>query len=119
MKRARKWSADNREAERHPAESGGPFRRRTALRQLDGLALDRERELSPAVAAAHVRVIGEPGVPRVVAPAGTGSVPRESGSAGETEREAHPAWNRVQPVPIDQPFGASPRSVAPDSKADS
>ena len=114
MKRARKWSADNREAERHPAESGGPFRRRKALRQLDSLALDPERELSPAVAAAHVRVIGEPGVPRVVAPAGTGSVPRESGSAGETEREGHPAWSRVQPVPIDQPFGAPSRSVAPD-----
>ncbi|MGA2305440.1 MAG: hypothetical protein ABSH29_14720 [Acidimicrobiales bacterium] len=116
MKRARKWSADNRAGEGHAAEPGGPLRRRRALRQLDSLALDPDREPSPAAATAHVRVIGEPGVLRVVARTGTDSVPRESGSApGEPGVEGHPAGSRVHAVPIDQPFGAPSRSVVPEN----
>jgi hypothetical protein len=116
MKRARKWSADNRAGEGHAAEPGGPLRRRRALRQLDSLALDPEREPSPAAATAHVRVIGEPADMRVVAPAGTDRVPGENGSAPEeVPVEGRPAGHRVHAVPIDQPFGAPSRSVVRDS----
>jgi hypothetical protein len=110
MKRTRKWSADNRAGEGHPAEPGGPLRRRRALRKLDSLALDRGRdrdrsrglERSPAAATAHVRVLGEPGELRVAARTGTDSVPRGSGSA--------PGEPGVHAVPVDdQPFGASGR----------
>jgi hypothetical protein len=115
MKRARKWSADNRAGEGHAAEPGGPLRRRRALRQLDSLALDPEREPSPAAATAHVRVIGEPAVPRVAARNDTDAVPRESGSApGEPGEEGHPAAHGVHAVPIDQPVGGPSRSVATD-----
>jgi hypothetical protein len=115
MKRARKWSAEKSAGEGRAAEQGGPLRRRRALRQLDVLALDPERELSPSVAIAHVRVIGEPAVPRVAAHNGTDSVRRESGSAREESgADGDPAGRRVHAVPIDQPFDASSRSVATD-----
>jgi hypothetical protein len=131
MKRARKWSADNK-VERHAGEPGGPLRRRKALRHLDSLALDPERELSPA--AAHVRVIGGPGSvqdgsdgreepeasvgPRVVAaPASTGRVPEaaDAAGAGTPDAEERPQAQRVHAVPIDQPFSDPSRSVAPDN----
>jgi hypothetical protein len=123
MKRARKWSADKRAGEGRAAEPGGPLRRRRALRQLDVLALDPERELSPS--AAHVRVIGEPAVPRVAARSGTDSVPLQRGPAreergsareefGTVEAIADPAERRVHAVPIDQPFDVPSRSVATD-----
>jgi hypothetical protein len=123
MKRARKWSAEKRAGEGRAAEPGGPLRRRRALRQLDVLALDPERELSPS--AAHVRVLGEPAVPRVAAQNGTDSVPakrgsgrEERGSAGEEPGAVgavgDPAERRVHAVPIDQPFDAPSRSVVTD-----
>jgi hypothetical protein len=123
MKRARKWTADQRAGEGRAAEPGGPLRRRRALRQLDVLALDPERELSPS--AAHVRVIGGPAVPRVAAQNGTDSVPRERGSPreefgsvreefGEFGAVGDPAERRVHAVPIDQPFDAPSPSVATD-----
>jgi hypothetical protein len=113
MKRARKWSADNRAGEGRSGEPGGPLRRRRALRQLDSLALDPERELSPA--AAHVRVIGESGHLRPVSRSGTDRGPGESGWAPEEPaEEGRPTGSRVHAVPIDQPFVAPPRSVAPD-----
>jgi hypothetical protein len=124
MKRARKWSAEKRAGEGRAAEPGGPLRRRRALRQLDVLALDPERELSPSAAIAHVRVIGEPAVPRVAAHNGTDSVPlklrsdsaqEEPGSAQEEfGAVGDPAGRRVHAVPIDQPFDAPSRSVATD-----
>jgi hypothetical protein len=126
MKRARKWSADNK-VERQAGEPGGPLRRRRALRHLDSLALDPERELSPAAATAHVRVIGGPGSvpgapdgpdgPRVAAPASTGRVPEveEVAALGAQEAEGRPHAQRVHAVPIDQPFGDPSRSVAPDN----
>jgi hypothetical protein len=103
MKRTRKWSADNRAGEGHPAEPGGPLRRRRALRKLDSLALDRGRGLepSPVAATAHVRVLGEPGELRVAVRTDTDPVPRGSGSA--------PGEPGVHAVPVDQPFGASGR----------
>jgi hypothetical protein len=112
MKRARKWSADNRAGEGHPAEPGGPLRRRRALRQLDSLALDPEREPSPAAATAHVRVIGEPAVPRVAARNGTDAVQSQSRTAPEQPGlEGQPAGSGVHAVPIDQPVGAPSRSA--------
>ena len=113
MKRARKWSADNRAGESRPGEPVGPLRRRRALRQLDSLALDPERELSPA--AAHVRVIGESGNLRPVPRDGTERGPGERGwSREEPAVEGRPSENRVHAVPIDQPLTAPSPSVAPD-----
>jgi hypothetical protein len=115
MKRARKWSADKRAGEGHAAEPGGPLRRRRALRQLDILAQDPEREPSPAAATAHVRVIGDPVVPRVAAPNATDRIPRRGGSAGEGPVvEGDGAGSRVHAVPIDQPLAAPSRSVVTD-----
>jgi hypothetical protein len=115
MKRARKWSAEKRAGEGHAAEPGGPLRRRRALRRLDILAPDPEREPSPAAATAHVRVIGGPAVPRVATANDADSVPREGSSAGEEPTvEGDAAGRRVHAVPIDQPFVAPLRSVATD-----
>jgi hypothetical protein len=115
MKRARKWSADNRAGEGHAAEPGGPLRRRRALRQLDSLALDPEREPSPAAATAHVRVIGEPAVPRVAVRNSTHAARGQSDTAAdEPGVEGRPAGSGVRAAPIDQPVGAPSRSVATD-----
>ncbi len=119
MKRARKWSADTRAGEVHPGEPGGPLRRRKALRHLDSLALDPEREPSPAAAVAHVRVIGDPedvagGLrPRAVA----GRVPEVDDVPGPAAQDSdgRPPAHRVHAVPIDQPFGDSPRSAAQEN----
>jgi hypothetical protein len=121
MKRARKWSADNKAGERHAGEPDGPLRRRKALRHLDSLALDPEREPSPAAATAHVRVIGEPdgvpGGPRVVPPATAGRVgeAEEVPGPGGQESEGRQHGHRVQAVPIDQPFPDPPRSTVPEN----
>jgi hypothetical protein len=56
MKRSQRWSVDSDEGPGSRTSPTGPFRRRRALRHLDGLAQHPARELSPAVA--HVRVIG-------------------------------------------------------------
>jgi hypothetical protein len=110
MKSARKWSADTRAGEVPVGESGGPLRRRRALRRLDSLALDPERDPNPAPAVAHVRVIGETGGveggPRVVPRPPTGralevdDVPRP----GASDEDGRPPAHRVHAVPIDQPF---------------
>ena len=121
MKRTRKWSADNRAGEGHPAEPGGPLRRRRALRKLDSLALDPERELNPAAATAHVRVLGEPegvtGGPRVVPRRTSGQITEaedESVPEGrDGERRLH--GHRVLAVPIDQPFSDSSGSGSPEN----
>jgi hypothetical protein len=113
MKRARKWTADKQAGEGRAADPGGPIRRRRALRQLDILALDPARELSPS--AAHVRVIGGPAVPRVAARNGTGSVLRERGPArDEFGAVGHPAERRLHAVPTRQPLDAPSPSVATD-----
>jgi hypothetical protein len=119
MKRARKWSADSKAGERPAGEPDGPLRRRKALRHLDSLALDPEREPSPAAATAHVRVIGEaggvPGGPRVV-PRGTAARVTEDDEADPGEPAARRLHgHRVQAVPIDQPFPDPPGSAAPES----
>ena len=121
MKRARKWSAENKAGERHGDEPGGPLRRRKALRHLDSLALDPERELNPAAATAHVRVLGEsdgaPGGPRPV-PRRTPGRDFEGGDvavpAGH-DVEGRLPGHRVQAVPIDQPFRDPSRPVTPES----
>jgi hypothetical protein len=121
MKRARKWSADNRAGEGHAGAPVGPLRRRRALRHLDSLALDPEREASPAAATAHVRVIGEPGNPlggpNVVPRAPTGRVLKVENAPDPTEPgvAAEPVRRRVHAVPIDQPFDTASRSAAPEN----
>jgi hypothetical protein len=122
MKRARKWSADNRAGERRVDESERPLRRRKALRHLDSLALDPEREPSPGAAVAHVRVIGEPdgvpGGPRVVPRAPTGALPQSEGTSASEGKDGEGGrlhGHRVQAVPIDQPFPDPPGSGTPES----
>ena len=119
MKRARKWSADNRAGEVQAGAPGGPLRRRRALRHLDSLALDPERAPSPVAATAHVRVIGEPGnplgEPNMVPRPPTGRVLRAENAPGTIDPgvEAEPVRQRVHAVPIDQPFDAPSGSAAP------
>ena len=121
MKRARKWSADNKSAERHLDEQSGPLRRRKALRHLDSLALAPERELNPAAATAHVRVLGEPegvtGGPRVVPRRTSGQITEaedESVPEGrDGERRLH--GHRVLAVPIDQPLSDSSEAGSPEN----
>jgi hypothetical protein len=121
MKRARKWSADNKPVERHADEQSGPLRRRKALRHLDSLALDPERELNPAAAVAHVRVLGEPdgvsGGPRVVPRGTSGLVAQDEDGQGpggqDAENRLH--GHRVQAVPIDQPFGDPSHSTTSEN----
>jgi hypothetical protein len=119
MKRARKWSADTRAGEGPVGEPGGPLRRRRALRRIDNLALDPERDPNPAAAVAHVRVIGETegveGGPRVVPRPASGRSPEvadPAGTAAGQDGEGRPPAHRVHAVPIDQPFQDSSRSVA-------
>jgi hypothetical protein len=109
MKRGQRWSAAKKGGDSHLDSDGGPLRRRKALRHLDSLALDPQRDLSPA--AAHVRVLGELGGPTdgpspVLRPAhqANGDAPLTADAADEA-RQAHEVGARVQPVPIEQPLG--------------
>jgi hypothetical protein len=113
MKRGQRWSAAKKADDGQPGSEGGPLRRRRDLRHLDSLALDPERELNPATATAHVRVIGESAGPE----GGPNLVPRQGnlvhGGASPSEEhddEGHASASRVQAVPIDQPLGAESAS---------
>jgi hypothetical protein len=122
MKRARKWSADNKAGERHVDEASGPLRRRKALRHLDSLALDPERELNPSAATAHVRVLGESdgvsGGPRPV-PRGTAGKDSQGEAVPDSDSDSASAGrlhgHRVLAVPIDQSFDDPSRSVTTEN----
>jgi hypothetical protein len=113
MKRGHRWSAAKKADDGQPGSEGGPLRRRRDLRRLDSLALDPGRELNPATATAHVRVIGESAgpegrpnlVPRQENRVHGGAPPSE-----DRDDEGHPSGTRVQAVPIDQPLGAESTS---------
>lgn len=93
--------------------SEGPIRRRLAWRHLDSLAHEPEREPRPGAAAAHVRVIVEPGNPHPATDresnTATGRVVEDGGSFAATQpvAAAGPADQRVHAVPIDQPFAST------------
>jgi hypothetical protein len=110
MKRGQRWSAAKKGGDSHL--DSGPLRRRKALRHLDSLALDPQRDLSPA--AAHVRVLGDPteGPSRAARPAhqANGGAPMAADEADEADeadqaRQVREVGARVQPVPIEQPLG--------------
>jgi len=113
MKRGQRWSAAKKADDSQPGSEGGPLRRRRDLRHLDSLALDPGRELNPATATPHVRVIGDSagpeGRPNLVPRQGDrvhgGAPPPE-----DQENEGHASGTRVQAVPIDQPLGAESAS---------
>jgi hypothetical protein len=82
-----------------PTQPGGPLRRRRAKRQLEQLAEESEREVSPGAARGHVRVIEDQ----------TAAKEQESGGQepdvpAELSVESRPRGFHVRPVPIDEPL---------------
>jgi hypothetical protein len=82
-----------------PASPGGPLRRRRAKRQLEQLAEESEREVSPGAAKGHVRVIEEQ-----TALKDREIEQQESDAPAELSAESRPHGFHVRPVPIDQPL---------------
>lgn len=128
MKRGQRWSAAKKADDSQPGSEGGPLRRRRDLRHLDSLALDPGRELNPATATAHVRVIGDSadsansagsansansagpeGRPNLVPRRGD-RVPGGAPPSEDRDDERPAPGTRVQAVPIDQPLGAESAS---------
>jgi hypothetical protein len=113
MKRQARWSVPKKE-ERQSASEGGPLRRRRALRHLDSLALDPGRELNPAAAVPHVRVLGESG-PSHDRPVGAPVVARRitldrapATEGDEPDTTVRVPEHRLHAVPIDQPLHSVP-----------
>jgi hypothetical protein len=84
-----------------PTSRGGPLRRRREKRQLEHLAEESDREVSPGTDRTHVRVIEDLPAARTMP------------DPGETERDPEPpapstegqsSGFHVRAVPIDQPF---------------
>lgn len=85
-----------------PPSPGGPLRRRRAKRQLEKLAEESEREVSPGVARGHVRLIEDQ------IAVGDGEVDEQEPEAPtEPSVEGRPHGFHVRPVPIDQPLSDS------------
>jgi hypothetical protein len=83
-----------------PTSRGGPLRRRRDKRQLEQLADASEREGTPRMATAHVRVIED------LADADKQDVEsQEPESPVDASPERRPGGFHVRPVPIDQPVG--------------
>jgi hypothetical protein len=80
-----------------PASPGGPLRRHREKRQLEHLAEESERGVSPVTARRHVKVIEDQA-------ATTDQELASPAAAGEALTEAHPGGFHVRAVPIDQPF---------------
>jgi hypothetical protein len=82
-----------------PVSPGGPLRRRREKRQLEHLAEQSERGVSPATARRHVRVIEDHD-------AATDQELKGQAPAAEDEplKEGHQGGFHVRAVPIDQPF---------------
>jgi hypothetical protein len=59
MKRSERWTRDSEAGASNRKAPPGPLQRRRAQRHLDSLAQHPTPDLSPTVAVAHVRVIGE------------------------------------------------------------
>lgn len=118
MKRSQRWSQASDEGPGHRVSPTGPLRRRRALRHLDSLAQHPAREPSPDAAVAHVRVIGEAGVPTTAGRNGSSTPARailpaqDDEIVGRAGEEAQNASDRLRAVPIDEPLGESPRPAA-------
>ena len=84
-----------------PPSPGGPLRRRRAKRQLEQLAEESEREVSPGAAKGHVRVIEVQAAVR-----DRESEEQEADAPAELpdSDENRPRGFHVRPVPIDQPL---------------
>ena len=82
-----------------PTSRGGPLRRRREKRQLEHLAEESDREVTPGTDRTHVRVLEDGGI--VEKPAPVEREPSEPGAGAlpETRTGFH-----VRAVPIDQPF---------------
>lgn len=117
MKRSERWARDSDGGTSNRKSPTGPLRRRRAQRHLDSLAQHPARDLSPTVAVAHVRVLGEPasapddtsnGV-RTPPPAGSEvenmALPTPSG--GDVRIVSHQLGDQLRAVPIDEPLASS------------
>ena len=125
MKRSQRWSRDSDGGTRGGKSPTGPLQRRRAQRHLDGLAQHPTRDLSPTVAVAHVRVLGESTTAVACAPA---SEPDETGDGsrmpthmgreveslaipappgGEVRIVSHQLGTQLRAVPIDEPLASS------------
>jgi hypothetical protein len=109
-----KMCAVKRSLRKSPAR---PLRRRRAQRHLDSLAQHPARDLSPTVAVAHVRVLGESA--SALDDASTGShMPTHTGHEGESRAipappggevriVSHQLGAQLRAVPIDEPLASS------------
>ena len=82
-----------------PTSPGGPLRRRRDKRQLEQLADESVRNVSPGAAKGHVRVIEDQ-----TAVKDRGSEDQEPDAQAELSVECRPGGFHVRPVPIDLPF---------------
>ncbi len=86
-----------------PTSRGGPLRRRREKRQLEHLAEESEREITPGTGRSHVRVIEDQ--PAAVAPDhGEREPEREPDPPADPFSEGRTGGFHVRAVPIDQPF---------------
>ena len=76
-----------------PTSRGGPLRRRREKRQLEHLAEESDREVTPGTDRTHVRVLEDGGIAEKPAPGGAGAVraggrcpPRECGRVSTSGR---------------------------------
>jgi hypothetical protein len=82
-----------------PTSPGGPLRRRRAKRQLERLAEESEREVSPGASTGHIKVIEDQTAAKVRESEG-----QERDVQAELSVESRPRGFHVRPVPIDQPL---------------
>jgi hypothetical protein len=82
-----------------PTSPGGPLRRRRAKRQLERLAEESEREVSPGAATGHIKVIEDQTAVKVRESEG-----QERDVQAELPVESRPRGFHVRPVPIEQPL---------------
>lgn len=85
-----------------PTSPGGPLQRRRDKRQLEQLADNSERDVTPGTAKGHVRVIEDQSAVK-----DPESEDREADAQDALSVESRPGGFHVRPVPIDQPFSES------------
>ena len=83
-----------------PTSRGGPLRRRREKRQLEHLAEESDRDITPGTDKTHVRVLEDQGVvAETPAPAEQGPSEPPADTIPEVRTGFH-----VRAVPIDEPF---------------
>jgi hypothetical protein len=83
-----------------PTSRGGPFQRRREKRQLEQLAEQSEKEITPTSASAHVRVIEDQ-----TDASDQDHEKKEPESPVADSPQVRSGGFHVRAVPIDQPFG--------------